>query len=31
MKGSSWDERLAGLGWASKLPHPHWEDLQAPV
>lgn len=31
MKCSSWDERLAGLGWASNLPHPRWEDLWAPM
>lgn len=31
MKYSSWDERLQGLGWASKPLHPHWEDLWAPV
>lgn len=30
MKCSSWDERLAGLGWANKQPHPRWEDLRAP-
>lgn len=31
MKLSSRDERLVGLGWANKPPHPRWEDLWAPV